>query len=47
MVLIVLIITLTLREICPDMEFFLLQIEKNADQKKLRIWTLFTQSHGW
>ena len=25
------------------MEFFLVQIQENTDQKKLRIWTLFTQ----
>ena len=40
----------TLRKKCPNMEFFLIRIflysvriQKNADQKKLRIWTLFTQ----
>ena len=33
----------TLREKCPKTEFFLVRIQKNKDQKKLRIWTLFTQ----
>ena len=40
----------TLREKCPKTGFFLVriflysvQIQKNADQKKLRLWTLFTQ----
>ena len=39
----------TLREKCLNTEFFLVriflysvQIEENTDQKKLRIWTLFT-----
>ena len=31
----------TLREKCP--EFFLVRIQENTDQKKLRIWTLFKQ----
>ena len=38
------------REKCPKTEFFLVsiflysvRIQKNTDQKKLRIWTLFTQ----
>ena len=40
----------SLREKCPNMEIFLfyiflysVQIQENIDQKKLRIWTLFTQ----
>ena len=36
----------TLREKCPNTESkspYLVQIQKNTDQKKLRIWTLFTQ----
>ena len=42
----------SLREKCPNTEFFLVrtflyldsvQIQENMDQKKLRIWTLFTQ----
>ena len=40
----------TLREKCPNSEFFLVRIfsdsvriRENADQRKLRIWTLFTQ----
>ena len=28
---------------CPNTEFFLVRIQENTDQKKLRIWTLFTQ----
>ena len=39
------------REKCPNMEFFLVRIflysvriiRENTDQKKIRIWTLFTQ----
>ena len=45
-----LILKLTLREKCPNTEFFLVRIfphsdwiRENMDQKKLRIWTLFTQ----
>ena len=41
--------TKTLREKCPNTEFFLVRIflysdwiQENMDQKKLRIWTLFT-----
>ena len=41
---------MTLREKCPNTELFLariflclVQIQENTDQKKLRIWTLFTQ----
>ena len=34
----------TLRKKCPNMEFFLVRIFPHLDQKKLRIWTLFTQS---
>ena len=40
----------SLREKCPNMEFFLVRIflcsvriQKNMDQTKLRIWTIFTQ----
>ena len=40
----------TLREKCPNTEFFLVciflysvRIQENTDQKRLRIWTLFTQ----
>ena len=32
-----------LREKCPDSEFFLVRIQENKDQRKLRIRTLFTQ----
>ena len=35
--------TVTLREKCPNKEFFLVCIFLYSDQKKLRIWTLFTQ----
>ena len=42
--------TNALRERCPNTEFFLVRIflylfwmQENTDQKKLRIWTLFTQ----
>ena len=28
---------------CPNTEFFLARIQKNTDQKKLRIWPIFTQ----
>ena len=34
---------LSLREKCPNTEFFLVRIFQWSDQKKLRIWTLFTQ----
>ena len=34
--------TLTLCEKCPNTEFFLVWRQENTDQKKLRIWTLFT-----
>ena len=34
---------MSLREKCPNTEFFLVRIRQNTDQKKLRIWTLFTQ----
>ena len=30
---------------CPNTEIFLVRMRENTDQKKLRIWTLFTQSH--
>ena len=33
----------SLREKCPKTEFLLVRIQENTDQKKLRIWTLFTQ----
>ena len=43
-------LTVILREKCPNTEFFLVRIflysvrmQENTDQKKLRIWTLFTQ----
>ena len=42
--------TKTLREKCPNREFFLVRIflysdwiQENMDQKKLRIWTFFMQ----
>ena len=45
---------LTLREKCPNKEFFLVRIfpfsdwiRENTDQKKLRIWTLFTKCKYW
>ena len=44
------VITLSLREKCPNTELFLVhiflysvRIQENTDQKLLRIWTLFTQ----
>ena len=36
--------TISLREKCPNTEFFLVRIKENTDQEKLRIWTLFMQS---
>ena len=33
----------TLSQKCPNTEFFLVRIFPYSDQKKLRIWTLFTQ----
>ena len=38
----------SIREKCPNMEFFLVRfflvrIQEKTDQKKLRIWTIFTQ----
>ena len=46
----VLVKWLSLREKCPKTEFFLVRIflyldwiQENTDQKKLRIWTFFTQ----
>ena len=33
----------TLRQKSPNTEFFLVRIQENTDQKKLRIWTLFRQ----
>ena len=36
---------LTLREKCPNTEFFLVRMWENTDQNKFHIWTLFTQSH--
>ena len=43
----------TLHEKCPNTELFLdriflysARIQENTDQKKLRIWTLFTQCFG-
>ena len=35
----------TLREKCPNTKFFLVRMRENMDQKKLCIWTLFTQSY--
>ena len=29
------------------MEYFLVRIQENMDQKKLRVWTLFTQCEGF
>ena len=44
------LLTITLREKSPNMEFFLVfiflysvRIQENTDKKKLRIWTFFTQ----
>ena len=36
----------TLREKCPNTEYFLVHIFPHSDQKILRIWTLFTQCLG-
>ena len=36
----------TLCETCPDTEFFLVRVCENTDEKKLCIWTHFTQSHS-
>ena len=33
----------SLREKCPNTEFFLAYVQENMEQKKLRIWTLFMQ----
>ena len=33
----------SLREKYPSTEFFLVRIQEDTDQKKLGIWTLFTQ----
>ena len=33
----------SLREKCPNTEFFLVRMWENTDHKKLLIWTLFTQ----
>ena len=38
---------LPLPEMCPNTEFFLVRIFRYLDQKKLRIWTLFTQCVGF
>ena len=38
---------LPLPEMCPNAEFFLVRIFWYLDQKKLRIWTLFTQCVGF
>ena len=35
--------TETLREKCPNTEFFLVRLQENTDQKKICIWTFFTQ----
>ena len=37
----------SLREKCPNTEFFLVRIFLYSDQKRLRIWTLFTQWRLW
>ena len=37
----------TLRQKCPNTEFLLVRIFLYLDQKKLRIWTLFTQWDAW
>ena len=36
----------TLREKCPNTNLFLVRMRENTDQKKPRIWTLFTQWGG-
>ena len=36
-------VSLALREKCPNTEHFLVRMQENTDQKKLCIWTLFTQ----
>ena len=36
---------ITLREKCPNTEFFLVRLQKNTEQEKLRIWTLFKQCY--
>ena len=36
-------VRLALREKCPNTELFLVRMQENTDQKKLCIWTLFTQ----
>ena len=33
----------TVFEKCPNTEFFLVRIQENTVQKKISIWTLFTQ----
>ena len=38
---------ISLRGKCPNMEFFLVRMRENMDQKKLRIWTLFMQCFKW
>ena len=35
--------SLSLREKCPNKEFFLGRIRENTDERKLRIWTIFTK----
>ena len=35
-----------LREKCPNTNLFLVRMRENTDQKKPRIWTLFTQWGG-
>ena len=39
--------TYTLHEKCPNTEFFLVWIQENTDQKKLRILRLFMQWHPY
>ena len=34
---------ITLRKKCPNTEFFLVRIFLYSDQKKLRIWIIFTE----
>ena len=36
-------LSLSLSQKCPNTELFLVQMRENTEQKKLRIWTLFTQ----
>ena len=38
---------LSLREKCPNKELALVRMRENTGQKKILIWTLFTQYIGW